>query len=374
MTNPLLPPGVAGTPSCDLYTDTTDPFSFGLRPEQDLLLTDFHPEDEQAAETMNVWVHDGERNTGFNIHAQMHGGTMRAPVTIFLPDGRVLRIRTDDPERFDDPARPHTKRVQYECVEPYRRWNYTITDMPVWVTNHAELAAGAIADETPTTTVSLRATATTLSPAWVQGTLLREAHDALAAGRAAWIAAHTRKGLSSEAFRFEQTIVCEGEITFEGTVYPFKGYGLRGHVRGTRIMGGMNSGHSWISGVTPTGTGFGLLVFPRGEEGGFHFCEAFVFKGGVLYPSRVQYAPAMTYDPDDPGYVIELVNDQLGLTRITGHDDRVFWWSMPAWGSAQPPRWGVDPDASIVMRQALARFEIDGETAYGMNERSGPRT
>ncbi|MET0374350.1 MAG: hypothetical protein ABW128_08840 [Rhizorhabdus sp.] len=372
MTHPLLPPGVRGTPSCDLYTDMSDPFSFGLRPDQDFLLTALHPEDEQAAETMNVWVYDGPRNTGFNIHAQMHAGEMRAPVTIFVPDGRILRIRTDDPARFGDPARPHTRHIQYECVRPYRHWRYAITDMPVWMTNHDALTAGAIADEAPTTTVSLRAEAITLNPAWVQGTLLREAHDALAAGQATWIAAHTRKGLSSEAFRFEQTILCEGEIIFEGQVYPFKGCGLRGHVRGTRIMGGMNSGHSWISGATPGGTAFGLLSFPR-DGGGFHLNEAFVFKGGILYPSRIQFAPPMSYDWREPGYTIELVNDQLGLTRITGHDDRLFWWSMPAWGSGQPPRWGVDPAAPMVMRQALATFQIDGETAYGMNERSGPR-
>lgn len=137
-------------------------------------------------------------------------------------------------------------------------------------------------------------------------------------------------------------------------------------------MAGMSGGHTWLSGATPGGTAFGLVCFPQ-PEGGFHFGEALIFKDGVLYPSRIQYAPAMTYDPDEGDYVIELVNDQLGLTRITGHDDRLFWWSMPAWGSQNPPRWGVDPAAKMVMRQALARFEILGETAFGMNERSGPR-
>lgn len=228
MTSPLFPPGVTGTPSLDLYTDRTDPFALGLRPDQDHLLLGPHPEDEMAAETMNVWVYDGERNTGFNIHAQMQNGEMRAPVTIFLPDGRILRIRSDDPARFTDPARPHAQRVRYECQQPFRRWSFAFDDLPVWVTDKDELAGGAIADETPTTSVSLVAQGTMLSPAWVQGGLLTEAWQALANRKADWIAAHTRQGLSGEAFRFEQTMLCEGEIRFEGAIYPFKGYGLRG--------------------------------------------------------------------------------------------------------------------------------------------------
>jgi hypothetical protein len=368
----LLPVGVHGTKSTALYPDTSDPFSFGLRPDQDHLLLGPHPEDPMAAETMNVWVHDGDRNTGFNIHAQMQNGEMRAPVTVFLPDGRILRIRTDTPAAFTDPARPHTQHVRYACEQPFRKWRFEIDDLPVWVTNKDELSNGVVADETPTTKVSIVAEATMLSPAWLQGTLLAEAYEAVAETPAGiWIAARVQSGMTSEAFRFEQAIVAEGEIRFEGETFPFKGYGLRGHVRGTRIMGGMD-GHTWLSGATPGGTAFGLLSFPR-PEGGFHFSEAFLFRNGVLYPSRARYAPPMSYDPDQGEYVIELVNDQLGLTRITGRDERLFWWSMAAWGSQQAPRWGLAPDAQMVMRQALARFEIDGETAFGMNERSGPR-
>jgi hypothetical protein len=163
----------------------------------------------------------------------------------------------------------------------------------------------------------------------------------------------------------------EGQLTFEGKTYPFSGYGLRGHVRGVRIMKGMYA-HTWLAGAFPSGTAFGIQTFPR-PEGGFYFTEGFIYKNGVMYPNRVIYAPLMSYDPDQGEYVIELACDQLGLTRITGRDRRIFWWSMPAWGTAQPPRWGIAPEATTVMRQATAEYRLDGEVGYGMNERSGPR-
>lgn len=367
----LLPEGVEPTASCRLYTDTTDPFGWGLRPEQDYLLTGPLPEDPAAFETINVWCFDGERNIGFNIHTIMQHGEMRAPVTIFLPDGRILRIRTDQPATFTDPRRPHSTHVALECNNPFRDWTFSIQDMPVWVTSKAELDAGVVADKVPDTTVSLTAHAVMVAPVYMQGTMLPEAADAVRGEAGLWLAARIPSGMTPEAFRFDQMFRAEGEVVFEGITYPFSGYGLRGHVRGVRIMQGMYA-HTWLAGAFPGGTAFGIQTFPR-PEGGFYFTEAYVYKNGVMYPNRVIYAPLMSYNPDQGDYVIELACDQLGLTRIVGRDKRLFWWSMPDWGSTLPPRWGIDPAAKTVMRQATAEYHLDGEIGYGMNERSGPR-
>jgi hypothetical protein len=368
----LLPPGVKPTRSALLYTDNTDPFSWGLRPEQDHLLTGPLPEDPNTMETMNVWFFDGERNIAFNIHAMMQNGEMRAPVTVFLPDGRILRLRTDAPARFTDPRRPHSQHVAYQCEKPFRNWTFSVDDLPVWITSKQELDAGVVTDETPTATVSFKANATMVAPVYVQGGLLPEAAEAVAGDAGLWLAARLPAGMTPESFRFDQMYRAEGSITFEGRTYEFDGYGLRGHVRGVRIMGGMY-GHTWLAGAFPSGTAFGIQTFPR-PEGGFFFTEGYVYKDGVMYPNRVIYAPQMSYDPNQGDYVIELACDELGLTRITGRDKRLFWWSMPAWGAAQPPRWGIAPEAQLVMRQAVTEYTLDGETGYGMNERSGPRS
>jgi hypothetical protein len=355
-----------------LYTDKTDPFAWGLKPEQDYILTGPLPEDPQAMETSNVWFFDGERNIGFNIHATMQHGKMYAPVTVFLPDGRILRLRSDESAAFTDPQRPQSRHVQYFCEKPFRNWTYAINELPVWVTSKEELDAGVVADKLPTTTVSLEARATMMAPVYMQGGLLPEAADAIEGEAGLWLAARLPGGMTPEAFRFDQMYRAQGSLTFEGTTYEFDGYGLRGHVRGVRIMGGMYA-HTWLGGVFPGGTAFGIQTFPR-PEGGFFFSEAYVYKNGVMYPNRVIYAPLMSYDPDQGEYVIELACDELGLTRIKGRDKRLFWWSMPAWGSGQPPQWGIDPNAQTVMRQATAEYELDGEIGYGMNERSGPRS
>lgn len=261
--------------------------------------------------------------------------------------------------------------MTFTCDQPFRRWTYSVTDLPVWTTTKEQLESGVITDETPTTTVSLNVEATMVAPVYMQGGLLPEAADAVAGEAGLWLAARIPAGMTKEAFRFDQMYHAAGSVTFEGTNYPIDGYGLRGHVRGVRVLGGMY-GHTWLAGVFPSGTTFGIQTFPR-PEGGFFFTEAYIYRNGVMYPNRVLDAPRMSYDPDQGDYAIELACDQLGLTRIIGRDRRLFWWSMPAWGVPQPPRWGVDPQAATVMRQAVTQYDLDGETGYGMNERSGPR-
>lgn len=369
--SPLLPPGVAPTESMALYNDTSDPFAWGLRPDQDYLLTGPLPEDPAAFETMNVWMFDGPRDVAFNIHAIMRHGQMHAMVSVFLPDGRILRTRSDEAARFDDPARPQSRHVAYHCEQPFRAWTFTVTELPVWVTSKAQLDAGVITDETPTTTVSFAARATMVAPIYLQGGLLPEAAEAVRGEAGLWLAARLPSGMNPESFRFDQMHHSVGSVTFEGQTHAFDGYGLRGHVRGVRVLGGMH-GHTWLAGVFPSGTAFEIQTFPR-PEGGFFFTEAYVYKDGIMHPNRVVYAPTMNYDPDQGDFVVELACDGLGLTRIAGRDKRLFWWSMPAWGTVEPPRWGIDPKAELVMRQAAAEYTLDGETGWGMNERSGPR-
>ncbi|MDO7843623.1 hypothetical protein [Sphingomonas immobilis] len=367
----LLPPGVVPTKSTDLYSDVSDPFSWGLRPEQDHILTGPLPEDPSAIETLNVWFFDSARNIAFNIHPILQSGSMFAMVTVFLPDGRILRQRADEAALSDNPQIARSKHVELICDVPFRKWTYAIEDLPVWATDKEALVAGVITDETATTTVTLVAQATMVAPIYMQGGLLPEAAEAVAGEAGLWLAARLPAGMSSESYRFDQMFHAMGHLRFEGKSYDFDGYGLRGHVRGVRKLGGM-AGHTWLAGVFPSGTAFGIQTFPR-PDGGFFFSEGYVYKDGIMYPNRVLDAPRMSYDPDQGDYAIELACDQLGLTRIVGRDKRLFWWSMPAWGTTHAPRWGIDPEATMVMRQAVTEYTLDGETGYGMNERSGPR-
>ena len=52
---------------------------------------------------------------------------------------------------------------------------------------------------------------------------------------------------------------------------------------------------------------------------------AFIWKDGKIYPNRIVFASQIaSVDPYEE-FVIEPACDQLGLTRITGHDTRVSW-------------------------------------------------
>ena len=356
-----------------LYNDTTDPWSLGLRPNQDHVLTAPFEMEPRVQETLNVWFYDGKRNIGFNIHPHhiQNGVIDGIMVTIFMPDGRVLRSSSDEFEPFTDPLRPRSKHINYHCIQPFREWVYNIDGLPVWETDRKELIGGAVADKAPTTRVSLTANAIMAAPIYRQGAMLPEADKAIDGEVGLWLAARLPSGRSPESFRFDQMFRAKGKLLVDGVSYEFDGCGLRGHVRGVRVMSKMY-GHTWLGGLMPSGTAFGVQLYPR-PGGGYYFSEAYIFKNGKMYPNRISYAPPMCFNPDQGEYVIELACDELGLTRIVGKDKRLFWWSMAEWGSGTRPQWGIDPNAATVMRQAVTEYTIDGEVGYGMNERSGPR-
>lgn len=51
----------------------------------------------------------------------------------------------------------------------------------------------------------------------------------------------------------------------DGQVFELVGAGLRGHVRGVRIMEGFGT-HNWMGGVFPSGMTFGVNTMLRPDE------------------------------------------------------------------------------------------------------------
>lgn len=355
-----------------------DPYAGGLNPEDDLALTALMREDPQVAETFNVWLYDPEKNVGINVHPAVQGGRMGAMASIFLPDGRVLRAQ-DEAAVFSSPSEFGSKHIQYTCKEPFREWAYRADKLPVFVTSGVDQKRGGVADKAPSAKVSFEIEAVTKAPPYIQGTLLPEAGEAIKGLPGRWIAVHLSSGPSELTRRYDQALAGAGSISFEGQTYEFSGYGLRGHVRGVRDLDGME-GHTWIGAVFPSGICLGVQVYPR-SDGGYHLSEAYLYKDGVMYPNRVIYASRLNRNPDVHKFVVELACDELGLTRIVGEDRQAFWWSMSSWTggttadakSKQERRidYGIDPDAPLLMKQAVSVFELDGEIGSGMCERSG---
>lgn len=350
----------------------TDHFAMGLAPEQDHALTEAFPDDPSVAETMNLWVYDAERDIGLNIHPRIANGTMAAAATLFLPDGKILRSRLDEPARFDDGAAPRSSRVAYRCETPFRRWRYSIDDLPAFATSDTEQVQGVAPEETPGALFSVELEAECAAPAWRNGTLTTEAGQGMEGPAGLWIAGRTSKGMHPDSFRYDQLVRACGEIRVDGRTLPFDGVGLRCHVRGSRDLKGM-AGTCWMSGLFPSGRGFGVLV-NIGEDGRYAFSEACVTDGTRLEPARVLRFPHSHREAEEGSYWLQLATDAQGMIDIEGTDVRAFYWSMPAWDA---PAAGIAPvyarhaEAGVLMKQAIARYAWDGEIGYGHDERSG---
>ncbi len=347
------------------------PADLRLSPEDDYALTAPLPQDPACVETFNIWLYDGDANIGFNLHPRATGGEMDSSVTIFLPDGRILRANHGSPGRFSDKARPSSAYVKLHCQLPFQQWSCAVENGPVFVTSDQEQASRTVADMTPTATVNLQATVRMAGPLWINGALLPESRQTLQQKVGRWFANSLTTGFTPLAYRYDQLIEAEGTIDFEGRTYAFKGVGLRGHVRGVRDTAGMVH-HTWAEGYFPkTGRGFGVTMFTR-EGGGYEHTEGFIFENSRMYPARVLSLPHLDRDPAKTSLVFELACDELGLRRITGADARAFWWQMQAWGSHAPIQYGWNPQAHRLMKQSIARYVWDdGDVGYGLNERSG---
>ena len=346
----------------------------GLAPDADQALTGPLPEDPEAAETFAVWLYDGERDIGLTMRVHPQGGSSVGMATIMLPDGRILD--GSDAGTFTRPDRPESAHVKYEVVEPFRRWRYRLVEMPMAATTDKEMESGAVDYGEPSVAVSVDFDGTMAAPAWIQGSLLPEAAEAMEQRVGLWIAGRLNKGMSPVAFRYDQALAATGTITVDEERFEFTGYGLRGHVRGVRKMDGFKS-HTWMGAVFPaTGRAFGLQCHRgHGGAGGYEFSESYVYQDATLYPTRIVYAPPLSRDDPHAAFEVQLACDELGLVHLTGHDTHVLWTSMGALGlgtpfEQHPPRKGLAPDAPTAMSQAVASYDWAGDPGYGMNERS----
>ena len=336
-----------------------------FRPDQDLALTTLLPQDPAAIETFNVWLYDGARNIGLNLHPHAHGGHFSGAVTAFLPDGRVLRGDIE-PGTFTDPSAPGARQMRLRCIEPFHTWTYEVMDLPVLVTDRAEQEAGAVPVDRPAAArMSLNLEATMVAQPWDWLGLLPEMRKVIHDKPGLWVANRLTAGpVAGIAYRYDQAMRAKGEIVVDAERITFDGAGLRGHVRGVRIMDGFGT-HNWMGGVFPSGMTFGVNTMIR-PDGGYFANEGYVFKDGVFHANRVLWATPMDPKSADPdAFVIELACDALGVTRITGRDQSRLWRNLgPKLG------YGLDRTAPRLMSQAVATFDYDSEMGWGMSERS----
>jgi hypothetical protein len=287
-------------------------------------------------------------------------------VNVTLVDGRVYRLRAGGPAvpalgPEGLPTVLGAGGLVFRCVEPFRTWMVTFEGVAVQ-TSSADLVEGR--RDGPLVAVSFEVETTMVVPPWVQGALLRSEGERLAT---------SIEGGLMGGDRYEQLFTAAGRLLIGGSEeHVFTGRGLRIRRQGVRRLAGF-WGHAWQSAVFPSGRAFGYMAYPPRADGQPTFNEGFVFTGdGVLVPARVTEAPwlrRLQASGEDVSLTLETADgpvDIAGETVFSTHDihHNDDMASMKAMMQEMPD--------FPALQQAGVGYAWDGETAFGMLERSSP--
>ncbi len=252
-----------------------------------------------------------------------------------------------------DPGTTHDTLVTggwtFRCVEPMLRWTATYRGTPVATTTTQQRAGVTdLAGERAPVEVDLELSMA--MPPWIQGQFAEDLP-----GRETGL---TFIGVP----RFEQLYRANGSITVDGVQRPLEATGLRTHRYGNRTLVKMR-GHSWLTALFPSGRAFGSMKFPDPANGGDLFREAWISGPDGLLGASLIDSPWLT-KLDCTGETWSVALDTVdGPTEIKG-ETVAMSCSMGM---------GVNHAAgSYVLAHGMARFHWDGETAYGLIERSAP--
>jgi hypothetical protein len=314
-------------------------------------------DDPDFGENHALWLWDEEHRVGIHLYLKTLGhlhkyGLRRETVNVHLPDGRVLMSEADGPGNTE-PWTARGPNLQFQCVEPFRRWavRYDGTAQP---TSAREMQAGLLR-HLPLVPLELDLQLTMVSEPLVSGTIGEP-------GEREW--ASRFYGGS----RYEQLLWATGSVRTSDAASPVHGGGVRTHRVGRRNTQGF-PGLSWLTGVFPSGRAFCVERF-CGADGSPQWEEAFIEKDGRREHARGLAVPLASFAL--PGEIFDVVLEASGGTETIHCVLRAtnFVTSMPV----EPLRfcWGIDTSNGLnrVMSQGLARYSWDGEIGVGMIQRS----
>jgi prepilin-type processing-associated H-X9-DG protein len=329
----------------------------GLAAERDLVLPS-QPEHPEMRESVSVWLFDETGAFAFprgGIEAESQSWNERLLQANFaFADGRVMSGagRGPAPSAIDADGRATiigAGPLHLHCIEPFRRWTMQF-DGAVRDGHIAEQLDGRFKSKAATTPVRLDVEMTMATPAWIQevsaDTSKMSARDAANA---------QAMGLG---YRFEHHFRAHGTLSIDGRTRAFRGTGTRIHRRSIRRLEGF-AGHCWLSALFPDGRAFGCLAYPpRDGQTEYAYNDAVVYQDGTLYPARIVKAPflrRLVFEGDDVSVELQ---SALGRTRIEGVT------ALSTFRVGNPDIGGLN------LQQGGARFTWNGQTAYGMVERS----
>jgi len=334
----------------------------GLAPELDLMRLDRPADDPNYRESVSVWLfddHDRIQLPRWLLDDVAGDPEHRTQFfNIAFADGRVVvKSAIGDSLPMQDADGAPTVYggggLVFRCIEPFLRWTVSYQGEMI-ATTSAALAAGPA--EGPSVPVQLEVELTSAVPPWVQGTMTAESGEMLSANR-------PEGRFQGVGWRFEQLVLARGRCRIGADVYELDGRGLRVHRQSSRDVTGFR-GHCWQTTVFPSGRAFGYQMFPPYDDGTPSYQEGFVFRDGQMRPAVVQQAPWMTsVAPSGQDASVVLSSDGEEIT-INGRTHATTFRNN--WSDTPNSGW----PSELLLQQGCARYEWDGEEAFGMIERS----
>ncbi len=333
----------------------------GLAEHYDYMLTQ-KPENPAMRESASVWIYEENGEFAFPRNGIEGIGsvwdTHRYDCNFAFANGRALQeIRMDgqtqSPIGADGRATilgsggPGTRGLTFECIVPYRHWKVRYEGNPIDTTS-ADIAAGTV-DKSRTTPLRYEVDLTMVAPAWVQDNTSealarmseRERSDA---------------GLMGFGYRMEQQFRGTGTLWIDGTERKFNCLGNRIHRQSVRPLEAFR-GHCWQAAVFPDGRAFAYIAYPPAEDGST-YNEGYIWQDGQWYAATASKIPWLAELSDGQDTSLEL-QSELGTTRIEGL------------GCLNTFKVGSEGElAGFALNQGGTKYTWDGQTAYGMIERS----
>jgi hypothetical protein len=328
--------------------------SGGLDPDFEWFAAE-RPANPQMRDSATLWIMDEAGALAFpRVTFDAIGADWNRPwVQLNFVDrtGRTLRLWSREPGHLVVDGQGHAAirgagPLQFQCIEPFRRWTIEFSGTALQSTTTAQMAGKA--DGEPTE-LSFRFEAEMAAPPWLMGGMTAEAARKMKAGDA---------GALMGGLRYEQLCRVNGWVRLDGETRDIRGTGMRVRRQGVRNMGAA-LGHCQHSALFPSGRAFGAIIMAPGPEGQEAFNEAFLFdERGRQISARVVKAPWMTRlveKGDDASLVLD--TDE-GTVRIEGKvlsslfDHHLFEMA----------------DTSV-LHQGTARYIWNGEEAIGLIER-----
>ncbi|MDO7840777.1 DUF7064 domain-containing protein [Sphingomonas immobilis] len=342
----------------------------GYDPEFDWPLQS-RPENPEMRESVSFWVSDNAGRFGFpRMCIEVVAKTWEdrgIEANIAFPDGRVLIGSNGYPAREAKSANGRIVELNagplsFELVEPLKHWRM-VFDGPAYESTVARSINAHTGG--PSRNVRIYVDAIAAVPAWSPGELAARSGDKSTELAMGAVGGH----------RHEQLFRCTGTFSIEGeTEQRFEGTGLKIRRTGVRDIGAF-PGHCWMSAVFPSGKAFGIQSFPERADGTPAYSEGFVFDGQEKIYVKVLQIPWMeSFTPHGGDVGIVLQTDDGETIRIDGktHDSTFIALGNPMFGNWLQPQGEPPHGVPLPFHQGGARYTWDGETTYGMIERSYP--